>query len=251
MMPRVRTCNGRECQLQAGRERSAARYQRDLKETGAPRNMDRWKIAKICRDCEQEFRTRHKSTQRCKQCSISVSVAASALASKARAQQRRALVPLFGPLHPFAGQSTALPTRHPARQDWSKSTGLTFVYGRCTRCGEAFMAATGRGIARYCSFRCLRNDGKDRRRAKERLAAGASVRRWEIFERDHWRCQLCGKKVNRGKTVPHPMAPVLDHILPLAALGRHDPSNVQCAHFLCNSIKAAGVHGAGEQLRLV
>jgi 5-methylcytosine-specific restriction endonuclease McrA len=43
--------------------------------------------------------------------------------------------------------------------------------------------------------------------------------------------------VKRDKVVPHPKAPVLDHILPLAQGGTHEPTNVQCAHFMCNSIK--------------
>ncbi len=48
-----------------------------------------------------------------------------------------------------------------------------------------------------------------------------------------------------------PLAPVIDHIVPLDAGGLHEPANVQCAHFLCNSKKGARVYGAGEQLRLV
>jgi 5-methylcytosine-specific restriction endonuclease McrA len=36
----------------------------------------------------------------------------------------------------------------------------------------------------------------------------------------------------------HPVSGGSDHIVPLAQGGTHEPANVQCAHFLCNSIKS-------------
>ena len=77
------------------------------------------------------------------------------------------------------------------------------------------------------------------------------VWRSKVFERDRYRCQLCGKAVKRDAEVPHPKAPVLDHIIPLAEGGTHEYRNVQTAHFMCNSIKSDGVFGAAEQLRLI
>lgn len=71
----------------------------------------------------------------------------------------------------------------------------------------------------------------------------------DIFERDRWRCQLCGGKVNRGAVVPHPKAPTIDHILPRACGGTDVPANVQLAHFECNWQKAD--RGGPEQLRLI
>ncbi|MEU1240059.1 HNH endonuclease [Micromonospora parva] len=82
---------------------------------------------------------------------------------------------------------------------------------------------------------------KQRYRARKKDAYVADVSPSRIYERDGWRCQLCRRKVQRDETAPHPLAPVLDHIIPLAAGvakgGVHAPHNVQCAHFLCNSIK--------------
>jgi 5-methylcytosine-specific restriction endonuclease McrA len=37
------------------------------------------------------------------------------------------------------------------------------------------------------------------------------------------------------------MSPTIDHILPLARGGTHEPSNVQAAHFGCNAAKGARV----------
>lgn len=130
------------------------------------------------------------------------------------------------------------------------SSGRLWVAGRCRRCSKPFVIVD-QAEARYCSRRCLRADGKDRRRARVRSGGAEVVFRRRIFERDGWRCQLCGRSVNRRATAPHPKAPTLDHIVPVSEGGAHSASNVQCAHFLCNALKGAGVWGSGEQLRLV
>ncbi|WP_261949456.1 HNH endonuclease [Rhodococcus sp. T9N] len=71
----------------------------------------------------------------------------------------------------------------------------------------------------------------------------------KIFERDRWQCHICNTRVKRDMVVPHPLAPTIDHLIPLAAGGTHEPANVATAHFLCNSRK--GDRGAGEQLALI
>lgn len=134
----------------------------------------------------------------------------------------------------------------PKRTDWWSF----FISGPCRRCGDIFTAPSAGGTPpAYCSTRCARADSKDRRRARKRDAFVAPVFRRKIFDRDSWRCQLCGKAVNRKAVVPHPKAPVLDHIIPLAAGGTHEPSNAQCAHYLCNSVKSDGA--MNDQLRLI
>jgi 5-methylcytosine-specific restriction endonuclease McrA len=70
-----------------------------------------------------------------------------------------------------------------------------------------------------------------------------------IAVRDRYRCGLCHRKVNLRLAVPHPKAPTIDHIVPLAEGGDDTRANVQLAHFICNSIK--GHRGGGEQLLLV
>jgi 5-methylcytosine-specific restriction endonuclease McrA len=67
------------------------------------------------------------------------------------------------------------------------------------------------------------------------------VFRRKVFERDGWTCRLCSKPVERDAQVPAYLAPTLDHILPLALGGLHEYSNVQCAHFICNSRKGDSV----------
>jgi 5-methylcytosine-specific restriction endonuclease McrA len=68
-----------------------------------------------------------------------------------------------------------------------------------------------------------------------------------VFERDGWICGICGKKVNPRLKYPDPRSASLDHIVPLNKGGDHVWSNVQLAHFGCNSGKRD--HGGG-QLRL-
>ena len=88
-------------------------------------------------------------------------------------------------------------------------------------------------------------------RAKRRSAFVESVDPLRVYERDGWRCQLCGRPVRQDVKHPHPQAPVIDHILPISVGGTHEYRNVQTAHHLCNSSKSNRVVGAGEQLRLI
>lgn len=130
---------------------------------------------------------------------------------------------------------------------------IPFYMGRCPVCDRPHISRLD--IAKYCSARCTRIAAKrrasSRRRARMRAAEVEHFDNETIFERDGWTCQLCGSKVNRQATAPHPRSAVLDHIVPLAAGGDHVRTNVQCAHFICNSRKGTGVLGEGEQMLLV
>ena len=90
-----------------------------------------------------------------------------------------------------------------------------------------------------------------RRRAIERGAQAEDFTHEEIFDRDNWRCGLCGQQIAKNDSYPNPRSASLDHIVPLAEGGQHTRPNVQAAHLTCNLSKNAGVHGNGEQLRVV
>jgi 5-methylcytosine-specific restriction endonuclease McrA len=96
-----------------------------------------------------------------------------------------------------------------------------------------------------------RRRGKRMRRARKAGATAERISPTDIYERDGWTCQLCGRPVARAKAVPHPQAPTLDHIVPLSKGGDHTTSNVQCAHFRCNSLKGDRTAPTGDQLRLL
>ena len=94
-----------------------------------------------------------------------------------------------------------------------------------------------------------RDHGKPEKRAKLKgVPYVYGIKPASVFERDHWRCQLCGCKTPqrlRGKN--QPTSPEVDHITPLSRGGGHTWNNVQCACRKCNIEKRATVRG---QLRL-
>lgn len=195
----------------------------------------------VCEWCGRDAEVRKRKARFCSQ-----ECAKAAQAAKYR--DRRLPV-----LHPDPDPLTWLPAKHPARrpakrrEDWWQ----LLVYGPCQHCGEPFMAvaATYETRSVYCSDRCQRAAARALRRARERGAFVERVVRRKIFERDGWRCQICRRLVFRSKVVPHPRAPTIDHIVPLAAGGSHEPANAQTACFECNSRKSDGA--ANDQLRLI
>lgn len=98
------------------------------------------------------------------------------------------------------------------------------------------------------SYREARRTAKRLRKARRKGAFVARVVREEIYRRDGWNCGICHKRVDPSIEVPHPLAKTIDHIVPLARGGTHEPKNVQLAHFICNSLRGAD---GGVQLRLV
>lgn len=115
----------------------------------------------------------------------------------------------------------------------------------CRRCRSPFVAK--QGPSRYCApcrpavERDTRHAGNARRANRLRLGPTQRVYRLRVYGRDQWKCGLCGGAVQPDLLVPHPGAPTLDHVIPIAAGGSHTYANVQLAHFLCNSRKGARV----------
>jgi hypothetical protein len=148
----------------------------------------------------------------------------------------------------------AVPIDHPARKAWPERGPATRVF--ITDCGICATTFVSVYTTSTCSTPCAeikrvadRREHKHRRRARKRGAFVAPVSARQIHERDKWRCHICRKLVSKTAVVPHPRAATLDHLVPLAALGTHEPANVATAHFICNSTK--GDRGGGEQLMLV
>ena len=134
----------------------------------------------------------------------------------------------------------------------TKGTGQ-YTSGKCRTCNAWF---TIKNQGQTCSLECQKvyeahraRVHRDRRRARQRDAYRADVHRTKVYTSDGYRCHLCGKKTDPTKSVPHPKAPTIDHVIPLAVGGTHEPSNCRTACFLCNATK--GHKGGGEQLLLV
>lgn len=61
-------------------------------------------------------------------------------------------------------------------------------------------------------------------------------------------CGICGKPVDFSLRFPNPMAPCVDHIIPIAKGGHpSDISNMQLAHVGCNRTKADKIPKEKEQ----
>jgi 5-methylcytosine-specific restriction endonuclease McrA len=111
----------------------------------------------------------------------------------------------------------------------------------CSVCGN--LRGSGR---RYCSAKCMRMAAPYRSRqagkeAKKRSLDRAGIRfdPFAVFERDGWRCQICGRrtpKAQRGKNKSS--SPELDHVVPLSKGGLHSMANTQCACRDCNGWKS-------------
>lgn len=144
------------------------------------------------------------------------------------------------------------PKHQPTATVHTKGIGQ-FTSGKCRVCSSWF---TIKNQGQTCSTKCqnkYRTDRvrahRDRRRARKRNAYREDVHRAKVYASDGYRCHLCGKKTDPTKQTPHPKAPTIDHIIPLAAGGTHEPSNCRTACFQCNATK--GHRGGGEQLLLI
>lgn len=103
----------------------------------------------------------------------------------------------------------------------------------CKRCGQSFSARQPN--ATFCSRLCYamwhntRNAGLTRKR--HALSARLRI---AILDRDNWICYLCGVAIAQSRKRPHPLSPTVDHVVPIAMNGSHDPSNLAAAHLRCN-----------------
>lgn len=106
----------------------------------------------------------------------------------------------------------------------------------CVQCGRAFVARFGFQVTCGPGCRDARRKAKDRAASAARYA-GAKQARFDprtIFARDGWRCHICGELADTTTAT-------LDHIIPVAHGGPHDPANVATAHGVCNSRRGATV----------
>lgn len=133
----------------------------------------------------------------------------------------------------------------------------------CTRCGKRHVRRYA--FSRFCSehcrvehtaksksaykqtegYRAYRRKSKSKRRALIRNAPRVdSIDPIEVFERDKWRCHLCGRSTPRRlRGTIKDNAPELEHIVSLTDGGMHTWSNVACSCRKCNLEKGAASFG--------
>lgn len=112
---------------------------------------------------------------------------------------------------------------------------------KCKECDLLFTPLTSSG-AQFCTKLCCTRHGrriqKAKRRARKRGNKYEPVNPFKVFDRDGWRCQLCGTltpRKHRGTIKPN--APELDHRVPLSKGGDHNYGNTQCLCRACNCAK--------------
>ena len=93
-----------------------------------------------------------------------------------------------------------------------------------------------------------RRHSYDVRRARKRNATiGPPFTRTQVYQRDGWKCQLCGHLISPDTAWPDPRSASLDHIIPLARGGAHSIENTQLACLQCNVRKSDWVDPAAER----
>jgi 5-methylcytosine-specific restriction endonuclease McrA len=125
--------------------------------------------------------------------------------------------------------------------------GIPRTYCPAPNCKTAQKKAMQRSWAERNPDRI--REAASRRRATKRGAPAERIDLLAVAERDHWRCQICLRKLNPRLQWPHPNSQSLDHVVPLSRGGEHTAANAQLAHLACNVGK--GNRGGGEQLALL
>ena len=104
----------------------------------------------------------------------------------------------------------------------------------CPVCATVFVPKSD--SHRRCSARCAAIDDRVVRPNSHRRFR--NLRRLILSEEDA--CHLCGQRVDKELQWPHPMCPVIDHVVPLARGGsKLERTNLRLAHNRCNRKKGA------------
>lgn len=131
-------------------------------------------------------------------------------------------------------------SRHYLRLISKGTTGL--VCGWCGKTHDQDGKHMCSAECRAAALRARKTLLNARRRA--RIESGDRIDPIRVFERDGWRCHLCGISTPIAKRGTYePNAPELDHIIALADGGQHTWGNVACACRACNGAKKAQSRG--------
>ena len=136
------------------------------------------------------------------------------------------------------GQRYCSESCSPTAYAWAPMTRI------CIECSNVFDAGKWQ---RTCSTEC--RDAVSRRGIRKSKAArraresSATIKVFDpiaVLERDRWTCKLCGARTPRTiRGTTDPMAPELDHVVPLSVGGEHSMENTQCACRRCNIAKGS------------
>lgn len=101
----------------------------------------------------------------------------------------------------------------------------------CIACGHEFFTVNP-GHKYFCSRDCAKNNIGLIKQLGLRTKKKRKVHRWDIFNRDNFQCQYCGKTPTKDKVRLH-----IDHIKPRIDGGQDVPDNFVTACEECNLSK--------------
>lgn len=131
------------------------------------------------------------------------------------------------------------------------------ITSRCEDCGTEIVGTASKRLCKSCRVKRSRmaatiahgSTKKHRHRARKFGVAYEPISPIKLFDRDGWRCQICGASTpKRLRGTYDDRAPEVDHRIPMAMGGPHTWSNVQTACRACN-IRKGGAKIEG-QMRL-
>lgn len=124
-----------------------------------------------------------------------------------------------------------------------KPQGVTQLsIGACATCGDMFAP---RNVAHVnCSPGCTakarrmrENYRGHKRRVWSQLTRTDLIDPVEIYERDNWKCNICGDQIDKTLKYPDMDSVSLDHVRPLSWGGTHTSENLAASHLRCNLSK--------------
>lgn len=138
------------------------------------------------------------------------------------------------------------------KECWPKATVPTYLerpafIKNCKVCDTRYEVRSSGGMpSQFCSDECRSKMRASHRRiagaaskAKRRAATIEKVDPFVVFDRDGWKCQICGIDTPRELRGSHKNnAPELDHVIPIAKDGKHSYANTQCCCRKCNIKKS-------------
>lgn len=136
-----------------------------------------------------------------------------------------------------------VPASHPSRAS----------HRPCAWCGASVVVPAGREW-RYCGAPCRARAHSQRKESAQRAWLTARVEyvdRWAVLVRDEFMCRLCDEPLATRREIPHPLAPTLDHVVPLAQGGDNTEPNLQAAHFICNVLKSDARAGGRRDVQVL
>ena len=218
-------------------------------------------IVRNCENCGDQFRPNKRSSKQVREGKVQRFCSVECRGENQRLQSARLdIVLILRRITACVGCGKAILPSHsnrpwcsPSCRPKRKSRWVPKVHELvCKGCDKPFQQSIGHQL--FCTKACAkradkRSSGNHRKRARRAGVVYEAVNRIKVFERDNWRCQVCGCKTPRKKSGSNDdTAPELDHRIPLALRGGHTWDNLQTACRKCNQRK--GGHLAIGQMNL-